>query len=378
MRRIGVVLWAALAVVGCSSSATSFGGGDTDGGNGNPPPGNDAGTTADGATPPPPPGDGAVPPPADGATPPPKDGGTGGVVITPSPVTLIVEPSDDADGLLNAMKAATTSIHMTMYQLDDTRFIDALTSAHSSGLDVKVVLNQNFPSGTSSNNVSTYNTLKSAGVNVVWAPSGYTYTHQKTVILDGTTAWIMSMNLNTSSPSSNREYLAIDKVAADVAEAETIFEHDYANTTYVPSGNLLVAPGYARPQMVALIQQATKTVDLEGEELSDYMIVNALVAAQGAGITVRVVLSDATPSASQTTAVNQLKAAHVAVRQTSSPYIHAKALATDGTRAYVGSANFTTGSLQYNRELGVITADTTALGQIETSIGTDFNNGTAL
>jgi phosphatidylserine/phosphatidylglycerophosphate/cardiolipin synthase-like enzyme len=373
--KVRLLSWfsACALVAACSGSAGSGNGEPEDGGN--PQGGPDGGTpVADGSLPPGVDGGAGTP---DGHAPPPHDGSTPGINITTSPVQLIVEPSDDADALLTAMKAAKKSIHMTMYQLDDSRFISALTSAHSSGLEVKVILQQTFPTG-GNNNQSAYNTLTSAGVSVVWASTTFSLTHEKCVILDGATAWIMTMNLNSSSPSSNREYLAIDTVAGDVQEAESIFAADFAHSPIVPGGNLVVAPVNARQLIVALIQEAKTKIDVEGEELSDTSVVSALVAAQGAGIPVRIVLASTTPSSSQQTAVTQLKAAGVKVVSTSNPYIHAKALVTDGTRAYVGSANFTAGSLAYNRELGVITADATALGQLETTIGTDFSHGTAL
>ena len=43
-----------------------------------------------------------------------------------SAVQIIVEPSDDAAQMLAAVKAAQTSIHMTMYLLTSFDFIDAL------------------------------------------------------------------------------------------------------------------------------------------------------------------------------------------------------------------------------------------------------------
>ena len=60
--------------------------------------------------------------------------------------------------------------------------------------------------------------------------------------------------------------------------------------------------------------------------------------------------------------------------------IHAKALVADGARAYVGSENFTGGSLGYNRELGVIFDEADNAGQVtkvDSTILSDFNAGSA-
>ncbi len=61
------------------------------------------------------------------------------------------------------------------------------------------------------------------------------------------------------------------------------------------------------------------------------------------------------------------------------PYIHAKTILVDcatGTcaKGFVGSENMTTGSLEYNRELGVIITDPTQLGIVYTAMSTDFAN----
>ena len=301
----------------------------------------------------------------------------GGPIPTgPDTISVIVEPQDKAQALLTAIQGAKTSVHMTMYLLDDKRFIDALIAQHVAGRDVKVILNHVFPGGAGTN-TSAYNQLMAAGVAVVWSPTTFSLTHEKCVVIDGAQAWIMTMNLEVSSPT-NREFLAVDSQAPDVAEAEAIFAADFANKAIVPTGNLLVAPVNARDRLLALVQGAKKTVDLEGEELSDYKIVNALVAARKTGVVVRVVLASGTPSSSQATAVQQLKAGNVKVVSLASPYVHAKGIVADGASAYVGSENFTTGSLQYNRELGVITTNAASVAEVAKTIAQDFSAGSPL
>jgi phosphatidylserine/phosphatidylglycerophosphate/cardiolipin synthase-like enzyme len=288
-----------------------------------------------------------------------------------SAVQIIVEPSDNAQGLVTAMKLATTSIHMTMYLLSSDTVINALIAQHKAGLDVRVVLNQNFPDTTSSN-ADVFTQLQNAGVGVVWAPSSFTYTHEKAVILDGATAWIMTMNLTYSSPTSNREYLAIDTDADDVAEADSIFEADYANTTATPTGKLLVAPINARDGMLPVIANAQSTLDVEAEEMSDQAIVTAIIAAHDRGVAVRMILSDDTPTSAQASAVQSLEQDGVDVRMLSDPYVHAKTFVADGVLAYVGSENFTANSLDSNRELGLVLDTASEIAKIESTIDTDF------
>lgn len=294
-------------------------------------------------------------------------------------VSIIVEPGDNAQGLLDAINAATTSIHMTMYIFTDDDIQNALIAKRKAGLDVKVVLNQTFPSGQGNSNASAYSALYAADKSMVtYASSDFTYTHEKCVIIDGKTAWIMTMNTTLSSPTSNREYLAIDTNADDVAEADAIFTADFTKSPITPTGNLVVAPVNAKDRLRALIDSATASVDIEVESFSDFDVVDSVTAASDKGAKVRIILSDATPSSGQNTSVSRMKSHGAQVVQTHKPYIHAKAIIVDGKAMYVGSENLTQNSLENNRELGVITANGDAIKSVQAAIDTDFSAGAAL
>lgn len=292
-------------------------------------------------------------------------------------VRIIVEPSDNAAMLIAAIDGATQSVHMTMYLLTSPDVIDALVRAHGRGLDVRVVLNRDFPTGGTTND-DAFNMLAAAGIGVHWAPSRYALTHEKCVVIDGREAWIMTMNTTVSSPTTNREYLAVDREPVDVADANAIFEADYAGTDFPTyAGPLLLAPVNAEARLYGLISHATTSIDVECEVVSDRNIVNALVGAAGRGVTIRVLVDGGSTNPTQTTALTSLMASGVAVRELSTPDIHAKAIVVDGTLAYVGSINLTQPSIDLNRELGLITDDPDAVHTIATTIDQDFARGRA-
>jgi phosphatidylserine/phosphatidylglycerophosphate/cardiolipin synthase-like enzyme len=277
---------------------------------------------------------------------------------------------------VSAIQGATTSVHMTMYLLSSTKVIDALIAQSQAKKDVQVLLNQTFPSSgaNAGSNDSVYAQLQKAGVNVKWAPAGFTYTHEKGVMIDAKVAWIMTMNTTESSPTANREYLAVDTDPVDVAEAEQIFASDFADTTLNPKGKLVVSPTNSQNELVALIGMATSTIDMEAEELTATAIVDALTAAAAKGVKVRAVLADA----SSTDQAAALKAAGVSLVTYSKLYVHAKSIVVDGKYAYVGSENFSTGSLGSNRELGVLLDTASEVAKVESTTSSDFAGGTAL
>lgn len=302
--------------------------------------------------------------------------------LATSAVTIQVQPTDSGFALLNAIKGATKSVHMTMYLLTDDQVIDALIDLKNAGKDVKVVLNQTFPPNGGSNQAS-YNALKAAGVSVVWAPPAYAFTHSKSIIIDGETLVVMTMNLTFSSAKTNREYIATDVDPADVKDAETIFDADFKNVTaYVPTTKLLLSPRNAttvdaRTRLTQLIASAKSSLDVEAQSLSDDAVVDAIVAAHQGGIQVRVVLDgDTLNTTGQQTALAKLEAAGVPVRAVGSPDIHAKAIVVDEARTFVGSMNLTPTALVANREMGIVTDAASEATKVRGVIAKDFAAGT--
>ena len=317
-----------------------------------------------------------------------------------SNLKILVEPNGNrASELVSAINAATKSVHVTIYLLDDKNVISALEARSKAGIDVRVILNNFANQPNSGSNTTVYNELMAAGVKVILSDaSRFTFTHEKCVIIDGTTAWIMTMNLETSSSAYNREYVGIDSEPADVAEAEAIFEADYADQAITATGPLVVAPqapNNARSALTSLIASATKTLDIEAEEFSDFGssgsgVTEAVVAAAQRGVKVRLVLAQGNASSTQMQAVGNVKSAGASVvvsggtsgsSTATNPYIHAKAIVVDCTssgcpRGYIGSENFTGGSLGYNREVGLIVTNAAQLAPVEAAIASDFAAGT--
>jgi hypothetical protein len=49
----------------------------------------------------------------------------------------------------------------------------------------------------------------------------------------------------------------------------------------------------------------------------------------------------------------------------------------DSTKAFIGSENFSTASLDYNRELGLITSSASVLGSLSSTLSSDISGGQA-
>lgn len=280
------------------------------------------------------------------------------------------------------VNSATSTLDMTMYELEDTTAVNDLIALKNKGVTVRVVLDRRHQSANS----SAYTALKNAGVGVVWSPAAFVYTHQKTVTVDGTKSLILTGNLTAQYYTTSRDYGVFDDDTRDVASMEKVFDADYAGTSVTPTDgdHLLWSPTDSRGRLVSLINAATRTLDVEELELSDSTVVNAIVARAEAGVKVRVVLESPSSYSGQVSAITSVGGTVVGYSDPNGFYIHAKAMVADYGLATqeveAGSMNISSNSLSNNRELGIILTGTgvaqPVASTIETTFSSDYAGGT--
>jgi hypothetical protein len=291
-----------------------------------------------------------------------------------SNLSLLILPDQGENAIYNFINSATSSIDVTIYELKDTTLENDLVSREKAGVNVRVILDQ----AQKTYNTPAYNVLTAGGVGVTYSSTAFTYTHQKTITVNNAESYISTGNFDNTYYATSRDYGVFDTNASDVAAIVAVFNADYAKTSITPSDgtDLVWSPTDSQTQLLALINGAKSTLDIEQEEFSDSTLVNAVVADAKRGVTVRVVLEDPSSYSSE---VNEVTAAGGKVTGYSSTtgfYIHAKTVIADyglsTAKVFVGSENFSSGSLNDNRELGLITTDSGVLSGLETTFTADF------
>jgi phosphatidylserine/phosphatidylglycerophosphate/cardiolipin synthase-like enzyme len=149
-------------------------------------------------------------------------------------------------------------------------------------------------------NSAAYSYFSSHAVEVTWSTPRYRYTHQKTVIVDGSEAVIMTANLTSRYYATSRDFLVVDTNRAG--------EYDRA---------------YSR------LARAGIRISYYGSSTGFYIHGKVIEADYGAA--------------------------------------HAK--------IFIGSENFSSTSLNDNRELGLIVSDHTVMSAIASTFASDFRNG---
>ncbi|TVT30918.1 hypothetical protein FNH05_28745 [Amycolatopsis rhizosphaerae] len=291
--------------------------------------------------------------------------------------TLLTLPDQGESAIYNFINSATKSLDMTMYELRDTTVTTDLVNRQKAGVKVRVILDAQHTSV----NGAAYSALQAGGVSVEYSSSAFTYTHQKTITVDGAESYISTGNLDSTYYSTSRDYGVFDTDSNDVAAIEAVFNADFAQTSITPSDgdDLVWSPTDSQTQLLNLINGAQHSLDVEEEEFGDTALVNAIVADAQRGVAVRVVAENR--NSSYTTQINQVVAAGGQVKTYTSStgyYIHAKAIVADyGTstaKVFQGSENFSDNSLNHNRELGLIVSDAGVLSGIESAFNADFGS----
>jgi len=292
-----------------------------------------------------------------------------------SDFSLVILPDQGENAIYNFVNSAASSVNVTIYELKDTTLVNDLVAREKAGVNVRVILDQ----AQKSYNTAAYNALTAGGVGVVWSSTAFTYTHQKTITVDDDESYISSGNFDTTYYATSRDYGVFDTDASDVAAIVAVFNADYAHTSITPSDgdDLVWSPTDSQTHLLSLINGATTSLDIQEEEFSDTAIVNAIVAAENRGVKVRVVLEDPSDYSSEVSEVEDAGGQVTGYSSSTGFYIHAKAIIADyGTsaqKAFVGSENLTTNSLNDNRELGLITSDAGVADGLESTFDGDFS-----
>jgi phosphatidylserine/phosphatidylglycerophosphate/cardiolipin synthase-like enzyme len=292
---------------------------------------------------------------------------------------LFTEPDDGVQPVPDVMHNAKKSVRVEVYILTDTAIINALEDDANQGLDVRVML-EPHPFGFSPVSVQeTIDKLKAAGIKVNQTSPAFQLTHAKFMLIDSSTLFLMTANLSQtafggSKSFTNREYLLDDTEPQDVQEAENIFHDDWSRTVPTLSdANLVVSPVNARAKLLALINSGQSSLFTEDEEMQDQQTEDALIQAARRGLNVEIVLPVLSSGSDGSAAgVVYPRNNHVNVREDKQLYMHAKLIIVDGTRAFVGSENFSSASLDKNRELGLIVADPNTIQSLEATFTSDY------
>ncbi len=302
--------------------------------------------------------------------------GIGCTALTPR--TQAVESFVGPTGLEARMGAlidgAQSTLDIAMYLFTVKPIANKIVAAKNRGVTVRVLLDPDHEG-----NINVTPILTSGGVNWKPAPSLYTFSHAKYLIVDRTQIVVMSANWNIDAMSSERNYGIVDRDPEDIADLQAIFDQDWAvsngqplNPANLECTRLIVSPTNAKVRILDHIKSATQTLDLELMYISETNVQSEILAAKARGVTVRLLIGDPADDS-----VPTMKMAGIPVKEPGPFSLHAKLIIADAV-AFVGSENMSFTSLSKNREVGALVFEPSAFGTIQTQFNTDWNASTVV
>ena len=289
-------------------------------------------------------------------------------------LSLITEPGPGDAPFIALIDSARQSIDVTMYELTDQRVERALAATAARGVRVAVLLDDGQYGAGRPLNDAAYDYLAAHGVRVAWAPRYFALTHEKSIVIDGRVAAIMTLNLTPAYYASSRDFAVLDRRPADVNAIVRVFDADLRGQQITPgagSGDLVWSPGAQAP-IGALIAHARQSLQVESEEMDDPAMTHELCQAAERGVHVQVLM---TYEPSWQAALTYLADCRAQVRtypESAALYIHAKLIRVDEHTVFIGSQNLSRQSLTYNRELGIITQSPPIVASTGATFSADF------
>lgn len=235
---------------------------------------------------------------------------------------------------------------------------------------------------------------------------GRCFQHGKVIVVDGRFALVSTGNFNSSNlctrearpPVCNRDYTYVTRDPAVVQAISDVIERDLEGRAHDPreplrrreaESKLTVSPYSAEP-LRRFIESAREKIQIQNQYLRpDSGLSSLLIKKAREGVRVELQLADVcyykkppeTPRlvqerlgfAEMESAGVQIRLFPRAVRVGGRDgYLHAKAIVVDGRRAWIGSVNGSSQSLNQNREFGVFFANPARVRALAEVMSADF------
>jgi cardiolipin synthase A/B len=272
---------------------------------------------------------------------------------------LIVLPDDSAKPILDAIDAAKKSLRVKMFVFSDPSLLKAVIAAKKRGVDVRIMLNPSRRSGKAENHNSR-KMLVAAGVNVIDSNPVFGMTHEKSMVVDDTSAFVKSLNWEKKNLTETRDYAIVTSHKREVQEIIKCFEADWERKKFDTGehAHLIWCTGNGRERIARAIDSAKRSIFTQNERYQDAVIIERLVRAQMRGVKVHVMARPPHKLSKEklTEGVGGLRTMQdvgIKVHKLKHLKLHAKMLLIDQKRVIVGSINLAPGSFDSRRELAI-------------------------
>jgi phosphatidylserine/phosphatidylglycerophosphate/cardiolipin synthase-like enzyme len=283
-----------------------------------------------------------------------------------------------------AIQQAKQSLRIKMFVFSDPVMLQTVIAAHQRGVKVRVMLNPERRSGETEN-AESRKLLTSNGVDVLDSNPAFDLTHEKSMVVDDTDAWIQSLNWQTRNLTETRDYAVCTSHKHEVDEVVECFDADWSRKEFKPGSHshLIWCIGDARDRISRFIDEARHSLWVQNERYQDPVIIERLVRANRRGVKVHVMVRPPHKLKKEKLVegvggLRILDDVGIGVHKLRGLKLHAKVLLADDQRAIVGSINLAPGSFDSRRELAIQADDRHVVDRLHEVVRKDWDNSKKL
>jgi cardiolipin synthase len=298
--------------------------------------------------------------------------------------SLIVLPDDGGQPFVDAIAAAKQSLRIKIFLFSDPDLLAAVIDAQRRGVQVRVMLNPARRSGEAENE-ATRTALEAAGVEVQDSNPAFDITHEKSLVIDGETAFIQSLNWETKNLTETRDFAVVTSHRHEVDEVVQCFDADWQRQPFDPGqeSHLIWCNINGRNRVARFIDAAQESLFLQNERYQDEVIIERLVRATRRGVKLHVLARPAhfLKKGKLVEGVEGLRILEdlgAKVHRLKGLKLHAKLMLADSTRVIIGSINLAPGSFDSRRELAIEVQDEAVIRRVREIVHHDWANSSPL
>ena len=273
---------------------------------------------------------------------------------------VMVQPGDGIALLLSGIKSAKKSIEIVIFRLDQSELEAALEAAVARGLAVQALIAYTNRAGEKSLRKLEMRLL-AAGVTVSRTADDLVRYHDKLMIIDRSTLYLMAFNLTHVDIYHSRSFGIITKNRQFVQEAIKLFEADTARQPYTAGlDTFIVSPVNARKQLANFLSGARKQLLIYDNQLADMQMIRLLQSRAKAGVEIKIIGR-----------VGKRGVGLVA-RKLQGIRLHTRTIIRDDHQAFIGSQSLRKPELDARREVGIIVRDPKVIKRLLATFETDW------
>lgn len=261
-------------------------------------------------------------------------------------------------------------VYIEVYMFTEKRIKSAVKKAFQNGVEVKILLEKD-PYMAYSINDNFYNEFVKESINVKWSDTkDYALNHSKFMIIDDL-AIISTGNLTYSTFTKNRDFFVITKDKKIVSDLIKLFNYDYSwEKIDIYSDELVLSPTYSRLKLEDMIEKAKKEIKIYIQYVNDNKMAQKIIDKhEENNIEIKIILAETAKNDENT---KKMIEKWINISFMKNPKMHSKAILIDNKYLFLGSVNFSSYSLDRNREVWLIIKNQKIIDEFTDIFTSDF------